>query len=233
MSAFTARAGGLLFMSPRDIGLFLRSARTDAALAGLRERLGNTSAFDAIYADGDPWASADPRYVYQRRKYEVIAGLVPRRHYASALDLGCGIGLLARRLVGLADTVLGVDISAAAVARAQVAHVGVDRLRFAQGDIADLPQNFDDKFDLLVLADSLYYLPPPLDDAMLTAIAARMARLLRPGGICLLANHFFAGLDADSRLSRRIHQAFAGSPGMTLKAAHRRTFYLVSILEKS
>ncbi len=232
MSAFTGRAGGFLFMVPRDIGLFLRSARTDASLAGLRARLGNKSAFDAIYQDGDPWASADPRYVYQRRKYEVIAGLLPQRRFVSALDLGCGTGLLARRLLGHADTVLGVDISAAAVARAELAHAGVQGLRFAQGDIADLPDTLDEKFDLLVLADSLYYLPPPLDDAILKSAASRMARLLRPGGICLLANHFFAGLDADSRLSRRIHQAFAWSPAMTLKAAHRRPFYLVSILEK-
>ncbi len=219
-------------MSPRDIGLFLRSARTDASLAALRADLGNDGAFDAIYQGGDPWASADPRYVYQRRKYEVIASLLPRRRFASALDLGCGTGLLARRLAPHADAVLGIDISAAAIGKAAATHADVRNLRFAQGDIANLPDELDGGFDLLVLVDSLYYLPPPLDDGALKAIAWRLARLLRPGGICLLANHFFAGVDADSRLSRRIHQAFAWSPELTLVAEARRPFYLVSTLER-
>jgi predicted O-methyltransferase YrrM len=67
----------------------------------------------------------------------------------------------------------------------------------------------------------------------LKALAQRMARLLRPGGVCLLANHYFSGADADSRLSRRIHQAFAWSPALTLVSEHRRPFYLVSVLERA
>jgi len=223
---------GFLFMSPRDIGLFLRSARTDASLAALRANLGNVGAFDAIYQGGDPWASADPRYLYQRRKYDVIASLLPRRRFASALDLGCGTGLLTRRLAPHSDAVLGIDISAAAVAQATAAHADVANLRFVQGDICRLPESLDGGFDLMVLVDSLYYLPPPLDDAVLKAIALRLARLLRPGGTCLLANHFFAGMDADSRLSRRIHQTFARSAELTLVAETWRPFYLVSILER-
>jgi SAM-dependent methyltransferase len=230
MSGPTSRIGGMLFMQPRDIGLFLRSARTDAALPDLRARLGNRGAFDAIYADGDPWASADPRYLYQRRKYDVITRLLPDRPYPAALDLGCGAGMLARRLAARAGTVLGMDISAAAVAHAERAHAGVPNLRFAQGDIMELPATLDGGFDLLVLADTLYYLPPPLDDATLRTAAVRLARLLKPGGTCLLANHYFAGLDADSRLSRRIHRVF----GEVLRPAadYWRPFYLVSILER-
>jgi SAM-dependent methyltransferase len=232
MSGFVGRMGGLFFMAPRDIFLFLRSARTDAALAGLRADLGNQGAFDAIYRDGDPWASADPRYRYQRQKYDVIASLLPRRRFTSALDLGCGTGLLASRLAARADAVLGMDISPAAVAQAERSHANIPNLRFTQGDITHLPPELDGTFDLLVLADTLYYLPPPLDDATLKATALRMARLLRPGGTCLLANHFFAGLDADSRLSRRIHNAFAWSPALTLVAEHRRPFYLVSVMQR-
>jgi SAM-dependent methyltransferase len=232
MSGFANRLGGLFFMSPRDIGLFLRSARTDASLPALRANLGNDGAFDAIYRAGDPWASADPRYVYQRRKYEVIAGLLPRRRFASALDLGCGTGLLASILAPRADAMLGIDISAAAVSKATSAHADRANLRFAQGDICNLPDTLDGGFDLLVLVDSLYYLPPPLDDSALKAISLRLARLLRPGGVCLLANHFFAGMDADSRLSRRIHQAFARLPELTVVAETWRPFYLISTLER-
>jgi SAM-dependent methyltransferase len=232
MSATIGRLGGLLFMSPRDIGLFVRSARTDAGIAKLRASQGDQAAFDAAYAGGDPWASADPRYLYQRRKYDVLASLLPPRRFSRALDLGTGLGLMARRLAAHADEVVGIDISTAAVAHAQATHRDLPQLSFRQGDMLALPASLDGTFDLLVLADTLYYLPPPLTDATLKQVALRLAGLLRPGGVCLLANHFFSGADAESRLSRRIHQAFAWSPGLQVMAEHRRPFYLVTILER-
>jgi SAM-dependent methyltransferase len=224
---------GGLFMLPTDIGLFLRSARTDAAIALSSAQVGPAAAFDAAYAGGDPWASADPRYRYQRRKYEVIAGLLPKRRYGRALDIGSGLGLLSYHLSLVADEVLGVDISANAAAHARAAYADIAHMSFTQGDVLNLSDDMDGGFDLVVLADTLYYLPPPLTDATLKTVALRMARLLRPGGVCLLANHFFSGADADSRLSRRIHQAFAWSPGLTTMAEYRRPFYLVSVLEKA
>lgn len=232
MSATIGRVGGLLFMRPRDIALFLRGARTDAGIARLRATHGDPAAFDAAYAGGDPWASADPRYLYQRRKYDVLASLLPTRRFARALDLGSGLGLMTRRLAAHADEVVGIDISTTAVAHARAAHRDLHQISFQQGDMLALPASLDCGFDLLVLADSLYYLPPPLTDGALKQIALRLARLLRPGGICLLANHFFSGADAESRLSRRIHQAFTWSPGLQVTAEHRRPFYIVSVLER-
>ena len=219
------------FMSPRDIGLFLRSARTDAAITGLRDSLGQAGAFDEIYRSGDPWASGDPRYIYQNRKYDVLMGLLPKRRFARALDLGAGLGLLSRKLAAHSDEVVGVDISARAMQRAALAHADLPQISFQQGDALNLPATLNGGFDLLVIADTLYYLPPPLQDATLKALAQRLALLLRPGGVCLLANHYFSGADADSRLSRRIHQAFAWSPALTVTAEYRRPFYLVSLLE--
>ncbi len=219
-------------MSPRDIGLFLRSARTDATIAGLRDLVGHAEAFDTVYRKGDPWASGDPRYRYQSRKYDVLMGLLPQRRFTRALDVGAGLGLLSRKLAAHADEVVGVDISAHAMIQAAQAHADLAQLSFRQADVLDLPAEMDGTFDLLVVADTLYYLPPPLQDSTLKALAQRLARLLRPGGVCLLANHYFSGADADSRLSRRIHQAFAWSPALTLTAEYRRPFYLVSLLER-
>lgn len=221
----------LLFMSPRDIGLFVRSARTDAGIARTRARAGDQAAFDAAYATGDPWASGDRRYLYQSRKYDVLAGLLPPgRRFARALDLGAGLGLLGRRLAAHADDVLGLDISKAAVEQARLLNRDMANLRFERGDVRDLPASLDGTFDLVILADTLYYLPPPLTDAALKLLALRAAALLAPGGLCLLANHFFFAADPDSRLSRRIHRAFAWSPGFQVVSEHRRPFYLVSLL---
>jgi hypothetical protein len=106
---------------------------------------------------------------------------------------------------------------------------GSGRRRFEQADILDLPASLDRGFDLVVLADTLYYLSP-LDDAIPEGMAARVADLLVPGGLCVLVNHYFFAVDSDSRLSRRIHGAFARSPRLRLESEQRRPFFLVSQL---
>lgn len=217
-------------MSPRDIGLFLRSARTDALIARTRELSGNASAFDAAYAGGDPWASGDARYLYQRRKYEILLRLLPEAWYARVLDLGCGLGHFTRSLAGRSGEVIGVDIAQSAVDQARKLHADVPNLHFVQGDIRALPSLLDCGFDLIILADTIYYLPPPLEDRVLKEVARRTAHLLRPGGLLLLCNHFFFSADRDSRLSRRIHDAFSWSPDLELQKTYRRPFYLVSLL---
>lgn len=234
VAALRRGAGNMAFMSPRDITLFLRSARTDAAIE--RDRVGDNdqAAFDRAYGGhgGDPWASGDRRYRYQRRKYDVIAALLPPgRRFAQALDLGSGLGLLGRRLAGQADAVLGLDISRRAVEHARALNADVPGLCFDQGDIRDIPASMDGRFDLVAIADTIYYLPRPLTDATLKALAMRLSRLLMPGGLCLLANHYFFAADPDSRVTRRIHHAFRWSPGFTVLSEHRRPFYLVSLLQ--
>ena len=234
LTTMRQRVQAAMFMSPRDIGLFLHSARTDAAISRTRSWAGEQAAFDAAYAAGDPWASGDRRYLYQRRKYDVLTALLPPgRRFARALDLGAGLGLLGRRLAERADDVLGLDISQSAVERARALHLDVANLRFERGDVRELPASLNGSFDLVVLVDMLYYLPPPLTGATLEALALRVAVLLAPGGLCLLANHFFFAADPDSRLSRRIHRAFARAPGFRVVSQHRRPFYLVSLLAVS
>jgi SAM-dependent methyltransferase len=218
-------------MAPWDIGLFLRSARTDSEIARTRATQGARAAFEAAYTNAaDPWASADPKYYYQRWKYAGILDLIPRdRVYRQALDLGAGLGTLAQGLAGIAENVLGLDIAQAAVDRATLRAAGRPGLRFAQADVTALDTSLDGGFDLVVIADTLYYLDER-DDGSLKRTASRISRLLAPGGICVLANHYFFSGDADSRLTRRIHQAFAWSPDFALISEHWRPFYWVSIL---
>ncbi|MEE3622810.1 class I SAM-dependent methyltransferase [Nitrospirillum sp. BR 11752] len=222
------------FMSPADVPLFLQSARTDKAISRLRTTVGERGAFEAVYVEtGDPWASADSRYRYQAWKYERIVACLPAgQRFTHALDLGCGLGLLSQHLGKRADQVLGIDIAQAAVDRA-AARFGSPAISFRQGDVLDLDPGLDGGFDLITLADTLYYLPPPIGDDLLKQVAARMARLLKPGGLCLLANHYFFSADPESRLSRRIHDAFAWSPLFTVASQARRPFYLVTILRRT
>jgi SAM-dependent methyltransferase len=156
--------------------------------------------------------------------------LLPRAQtYANVLDLGSGLGTLARLLAPRAGQVLGLDLAQAAVDRATASSAGFDNVGFRQGDVTALPRDLDGRFDLVVVADTLYYLMALGDDA-LAAIATRIADLLSPGGTCLVANHYFARWDKDSRLSRRIHDRFIRSDDFTLTSEHRRPFYLASLL---
>jgi SAM-dependent methyltransferase len=218
------------FMMPRDIGLFLKSARTDATIVRLRATLGARAAFEAVYSRwNDPWVAASPRYRYQRRKYEQVVGMLSGRHYRRALDLGCGLGLLSQLLAPQVDELLGLDIADAAIERARQLAAHLSNLRFEQADIFDLPKTLDHGFDLVLLADTLYYLSP-LDDETLKQLAVRAADLLVPGGMCVLVNHYFFAVDSNSRLSRRIHRAFSSSPRLLLTSEHRKPFFLASLL---
>ncbi len=214
----------------RDFSLFLVGAKTDQSIERARETLGSQGAFDAAYtASADPWKTATRRYRYQQRKYEQIVGMLPGRRFARALDLGCGLGLMTRLLADRADHVVGMDISEAALERARARGV-TENMEFMQGDALALPRSLDGGFDLVVITDMIYYLKP-FDDAMLKRLAERIADLLRPGGVCLLANHFFYAIDAESRISRRIHDAFAWSPRFAFEERHRRAFYVASLLQ--
>lgn len=217
---------------PRDFTLFLVSARTDAAIERTRALHGARAAFEDAYTrSADPWASATPRYRYQQHKYEQIMALLPDRRFRSALDLGCGLGLLSQHLAGRCDAVLGIDVAAAAVGHARTRAAGIPNLCFEQGDLLHLPQELDGRFDLVVVADTLYYLSP-LDDDLLKALSTRIANLLVPGGVCLLANHFFFTADAESRRSRRIHDAFTWCHRFDVQSQHRKAFFLATLLDR-
>jgi SAM-dependent methyltransferase len=221
------------FISIRDIGLFLASARSDKRLKALRQDLKvSHTAFDHLYAEApqnDPWASGAPQYQYQRRKYDALAGLLPDRPYRRALDLGCGLGLFTERLALRAEEVVGIDISVIAIGCAADRTRSLGNVRFQQGDITALGAELDRSFDLVVIADTIYYLPPPIRDETLKSLAVRLARLLAPDGVLLLVNHYFPVPNEETRLTRRIHRAFQWSPALTLVAEYRRAFFLASL----
>ncbi|MGB8842207.1 MAG: class I SAM-dependent methyltransferase [Aliidongia sp.] len=226
------KAPTAFFMTLRDIAFWLRSARADATLERLQSDHGLEQAFDQLYASRpDPFGAALPQYRYQRQKYQRMISMLPNRPYRDVLDIGCGLGVLARQLAPFGENILGVDISRNAVAEARELSRGFDNLAFAQADVMEFDAA-ERRFDLIVLADTLYYLSP-LGDDRLKAIAAKMHDLLAPGGVLLLVNHFFFTIDPASRMTRHIHNAFRWAPGLTQTAEHKCAFFLATLLEKA
>jgi len=222
------------FLRPQDLWLFIVGAQTDARVARLRKDLGDRAAFETVYRESeDPWVSVSPHYHYQRRKYEVVASLIPaNRRYTHALDLGCGLGTLSRLLAHRVERALGLDVAQAAIDRARKTHVAASNLRFEQADILDLPAEMNGRFDLITIVDTVYYLRS-VHDHSLEEIASRVADLLAPNGLCVLSNHFFFPWDKETRLSRRIHDAFIQSKRLRRISEHWRPFYLTTLLEST
>jgi len=231
-SASLADAPRTFFMTVRDIAFWLRSARADAMLGRLQSERGLEQAFDELYATSpDPFGAALPQYRYQRQKYQRMLSMLPGRRYRDVLDIGCGLGVLTRQLAPFGEKILGLDISNTAVTEARERSVGFANLEFAQDDVMDFDPGLR-QFDLVVLADTLYYLTPLSDDRLKT-IAGKMHDLLAPGGVLLLVNHFFFTVDPASRMTRTIHNAFRWSDGLKQVAEHKCAFFLATILEKT
>jgi SAM-dependent methyltransferase len=142
------------------------------------------------------------------------------------------LGNLTRRLRNHADQVLGIDVSHVAIAQATRETTEHSHLEFKQGDALNLSRDLDNDFDLVVIADTLYYLSP-LSDEVLQTVRERVVRLLVPGGILLLVNHFTLNVDPGSRWSPKIHRVFRSAPDLTAIHESRRPFYLASVFEKS
>jgi cyclopropane fatty-acyl-phospholipid synthase-like methyltransferase len=96
------------------------------------------------------------------------------------LDLGCGAGdvsFVAADLVGSGGSVVGVDRSSEALARARLraAQRGLAQVRFVQGDLQDPAPG--GPFDAIVERLVLMWAPDP------AALLRRQATVLRPGGL--------------------------------------------------
>lgn len=114
-------------------------------------------------------------------RYNVITGYT--RHYckeARILDLGCGEGVLQKRLFPSDYSwYLGIDVSDVAIQNAK--SLENDKTQFQVGDVNYLKTN--DNFDAIIYNESLYYLSNPKQ-----AVSSLFDNL-RPGGIFIVSMH--------------------------------------------
>jgi SAM-dependent methyltransferase len=137
--------------------------------------------FDSVYAsDPDPWKFASS--VYERNKYaSTLAGL-PKPRYASALEVGCSIGVLTRALAARCDRIVAVDVAQAPLMEARRRCAGVSNVRFEQMFVPE--QWPDGAFDLILLSEVVYY----LQAQDVTRLALRVIQSLAPRGDVVLVH---------------------------------------------
>jgi SAM-dependent methyltransferase len=219
------------FMTLRDIAFWLQSSRVDGRIDRDRHEYGTAMAFDRLYStEADPFGAEVPQFRYQRRKYDSLLSMLPRRRYRNVLDIGCGLGAFTRRLAPFSEAILGIDISAAAIAQARDRSLIHSNIRYAVEGVVGASR-IEDAFDLIVLADVMYYTDRRA--ACVESIAGGVASRLLPGGLLLLVNHYFFGIDAASRMTRAIHDAFRNAPLLHCEAEYRRPFFLATLLQRA
>jgi ubiquinone/menaquinone biosynthesis C-methylase UbiE len=111
----------------------------------------------------------------------LLASVVEMARGGRVADIGCGPGHVAGHLARLGADVIGIDLSASMIEIARQEHPGVE---FAVESMTDLQQP-DASLAAAVFMYSIIHLPPAERDRAI----AEVRRVLRPGGIALLAFH--------------------------------------------
>jgi 2-polyprenyl-3-methyl-5-hydroxy-6-metoxy-1,4-benzoquinol methylase len=144
----------------------------------------------------------------------VALGAVPS-NCRRVLDVGCGEGLLARRLAGQCEEVIGIDADRDTILRARSASESESRLTFVEGDVMSYAFH-DDSFDFITAVATLHHLP-------LKLALARFRALLRPNGVLAVIGlyradsirdyaWFAAGVPASGMLGCFHRRASVGAP---------------------
>ncbi len=135
----------------------------------------------ALYSLGDPETLA-------RATDELVAWLDDRHLLgpdADLLDLGCGIGRVARAIAGRCRSVLGLDVSHAMIATARARSGAIGNLRFETVGGHDLAALADGSVDCVLAVDSMPYL---VASGGADRHVADAARILRPDGALAILN---------------------------------------------
>ena len=105
--------------------------------------------FNLYYATPDPWHVSRSRF-----RDKVLRRCLGRYiRDKSVLELGCGEGHLTRAIFGRARSVVGIDISDVAIARAKA--LNLPNARFEN---ADLLQTSFEGYDVIAAIECIHYL---------------------------------------------------------------------------
>lgn len=137
--------------------------------------------FEKLYATvPDPWGFATSDY--EAGKYAATLAALPQPRYATALEVGCSIGVLTRMLAPRCDRLLALDVAEGALDAARARCAGQPGLEFRRMVVpGEWPAG---QFDLILLSEVVYY----LDRADVAQLVERVCEALRPGGEVILVH---------------------------------------------
>ena len=181
--------------------------------------------FDDVYAaNEDPWGfTTSP---YEAAKYDATLAALPRARYRSALEVGCSIGVLTRRLAARCERLLAVDVTEAALAQAR------SRTRDLLGVTVRCVQvpaeDPGGAYDLVLLSEVAYYWSPP----DLERAADLVARRLELGGHLVLV-HWTPVVPDYPQTGDAVHERLLARPEFRRVAGGRAEKYRLDVLERA
>jgi len=180
--------------------------------------------FERLYTENpDPWQFATSPY--EQEKYAATLAALPEGHFASGLEIGCSIGILTRQLAARCANLLSVDVSETALAEARKNCAGL-AVRFENRRIpGDWPP--EEKFELIVFSEVLYYLAP----ADLRATAALATAALAPGGTVLMVHYL--GITDYPLAGDQAANMFIDASGLSPSKSVTAPLYRIDVLHRA
>ena len=173
------RGGRLLSTLTRSVAVGGRSVAGDGRLsARMRYEMSRSLQND------DPWSlESSP---YERHRYDVMLGmLADERIYGRALEVGCATGVFTAELSRRCATLDVIDVLPEAIDRCRMRLQGAENVSYAVADIGGDCGDRAETYDLIVVAEVLYYLEY---QQHIAAAVKKVASWLRPGGILLFTS---------------------------------------------
>ena len=184
------------------------------------------SYFDNLYSDNiDPWNFETSEY--EANKYAATIAALPKAVYRNALEVGCSIGVLTQLLAEHCDSLLSIDVSEIALAKAQARCAKLPQVRFK---LMGIPQEFpDDIFDLVLLSEVGYY----LSQTDLLVAQQKIIEHLELGGHLLLVHWTLYAKDYPVS-GDEVHEAFIKRTEADLRhlGSRREAEYRLDLFEK-
>lgn len=181
----------------------------------------NAAYFDAMFAhSNDPWKFVS-RW-YEQRKRALTLACLPQAHYASAYEPGCANGELSAALATRCERLLVTDGSARAVELARQRVAGLPQVEVRQAWVPD--QWPDERFELIVLSEFLYYLAPGALDVLIERVRSG----LEPGG-CVLACHWRPRIGDCTLDGDAVHDRLAQRLGLQQLSALREPDFRMDV----
>jgi len=177
--------------------------------------------FDELYdAAPDPWGFAHSPY--EAAKYSHTIDALGSERAASALEVGCSIGILTRRLAECCDGLVATDLAQAPLQAARQRCADLPHVTFRQ--VRRPTDSFVGNFDLIVLSEVVYY----WDDRDLVRVAAAMDRALLPHGRVLLV-HWIGETNYPKSADEAVDGLRVLLPDMNIEMAERRDKYRLDL----
>jgi 2-polyprenyl-3-methyl-5-hydroxy-6-metoxy-1,4-benzoquinol methylase len=159
--------------------------------------------FERLYLETpDPWNYQSSEY--ERRKYEYVLACVLkwRNGNASALEVGCSVGVFSGMLAEHFEKVTAIDVSKEALAAASRSNRDARNTRFIHSNL----QSFEsgEEYDVIVCAEILYY----ISEKDVALVCGRLEKLLSVRGIIVLVSGLASGEASPVYFAVRFRQDF-------------------------